>query len=336
MGNLCCSQRELSAKVDDPGGDGQLDPNSRDVQKAALSWERLLDERTDNGASSTNGYFSPQHVASSTLQDELMRLQSENAALKGQLGIDSPKRGLLGTNITDQKKESPVYVLPGGLLRPALDSASFPQTSESGHVEWRTTVMLRNLPNNYTREMVMTMLDAEAFAGQYDFLYLPIDFQSGASLGYAFVNCISADSAKCMWDVFLGYSGWMLPSKKKCIVSWSDPHQGLVANVDRYRNSPIMHPSVPDEHKPIVLMCGKRVPFLPPSKKLKAPRMRKVETDRRQPYPNGSAFDEPTELYYPALAHPLPDPQFDGSDSWPDQQYSFIGGSFRARAHSGF
>ena len=54
----------------------------------------------------------------------------------------------------------------------------------------RTTVMLRNMPNNYSRTMLLELLDAEGFAGQYDFLYLPMDFQSRASLGYAFINFV--------------------------------------------------------------------------------------------------------------------------------------------------
>ena len=45
------------------------------------------------------------------------------------------------------------------------------------------TVMLRNLPNNYSRAMLLELLDSEGFAGQYDFFYLPMDFKSRASLG---------------------------------------------------------------------------------------------------------------------------------------------------------
>merc|ERR1712232_62 len=52
----------------------------------------------------------------------------------------------------------------------------------------RTTVMLRNMPNNYSRKMFIEMLDHEGFTGHMDFLYLPMDFERRASLGYAFVN----------------------------------------------------------------------------------------------------------------------------------------------------
>ena len=40
-----------------------------------------------------------------------------------------------------------------------------------------TTVMLRNLPNDYTREMLLALLDTQGFANSYDFVYMPIDFK---------------------------------------------------------------------------------------------------------------------------------------------------------------
>eukprot|EP00971_Amphidinium_carterae_P042692 839208-Amphidinium_carterae.1 len=50
-----------------------------------------------------------------------------------------------------------------------------------------TTVMLRNIPNRYTRDMLVEKL-AERFPGAYDFVYLPIDFNSKCNVGYAFIN----------------------------------------------------------------------------------------------------------------------------------------------------
>lgn len=139
----------------------------------------------------------------------------------------------------------------------------------------KTTVMLRNLPNNYTRSMVLNLLNQEGFKGKFDFLYLPIDFRSKAGLGYAFVNLVEPSFVPSFWKAFDGYTKWVLPSSKVCQVSWSGPHQGQKAHVDRYRSSPIMHGSVPDEYKPIVLQHGERIPFPEATKKIRAPRHRK-------------------------------------------------------------
>jgi len=156
-------------------------------------------------------------------------------------------------------------------------SSSVPAVATAPPVpEAATTVMLRNLPNNYTRTMVCTMMDKEGFKGHYDFLYLPIDFRSKANLGYAFVNLVSEADVQTFWKVFDGYTRWVLPSAKVCSVSWSGPHQGQQAHVDRYKDSPIMHSSVPDEFKPVIFAAGtgERQQFPAPSKKLRAPRRR--------------------------------------------------------------
>lgn len=57
----------------------------------------------------------------------------------------------------------------------------------------------------------------------------------------------------------------------------SGPHQGREAHVERYRNSPVMHPSVPEPYKPIILQGGERIPFPAPTKMPKAPRNRKLQ-----------------------------------------------------------
>jgi hypothetical protein len=143
----------------------------------------------------------------------------------------------------------------------------------------RTTVMLRNLPNNYTRAMLMELLASEGFGGDFDFLYFPIDFRTKAALGYAFVNCVDPAAVQRFWRAFDGFSNWMLPSKKVCYVSWCEPNQGLQAHIERYRNSPVMHTSVPDEYKPVLLENGHRVPFPKSTKATRAPRVRDCRRD---------------------------------------------------------
>lgn len=140
--------------------------------------------------------------------------------------------------------------------------------------EW-TTVMMRNLPNNYSRDMLLELMDSRGFAGLYDFVYLPVDFSTRSGLGYAFVNLTDAATALLFWRVFESFCDWSIPSRKVCILTWSDPIQGLDANVERYRSSPVMCETVPDEFKPAIFSQGERVHFPAPLKKLRAPRLRK-------------------------------------------------------------
>jgi len=137
----------------------------------------------------------------------------------------------------------------------------------------RTTLMLRNIPNDYTRTMLTSLLNEEGFAGRYNFLYLPIDFHSGAGIGYAFVNLISNAEAERFLQHFSGFSAWSIPSRKVAEVAWSNPNQGLVVHIERYRNSTVMHPNVPDDYKPVLLQDGFRVPFPLPTRTIRSPQL---------------------------------------------------------------
>jgi len=145
---------------------------------------------------------------------------------------------------------------------------------EESDQEWRTTVMLRNMPNNYTRDMLLELVDSMGFSNCYDFAYLPVDFKSQAGLGYAFINFISSAEAMRCFDNFEGFSGWKVPSDKVCTVTWGSPYQGLEAHIERYQNSPVMHHSIPDEWKPVLVQQGERIAFPAPTKPIKTPKVR--------------------------------------------------------------
>ncbi|BFG41427.1 hypothetical protein CerSpe_277010 [Prunus speciosa] len=86
-----------------------------------------------------------------------------------------------------------------------------------------TTVMIRNIPNKYNRDLLMAFLDAHCaienkkheklgreggdnstLISAYDFLYLPIDFQTGFNKGYAFVNFTSREA---VWKFYKAAHG---------------------------------------------------------------------------------------------------------------------------------
>jgi len=145
-----------------------------------------------------------------------------------------------------------------------------------------TTVMMRNIPNNYTRTRLLDLLNSEGFLGAYDFLYLPMDFQTEVGLGYAFINLVNHNVATRFHDYFQGFSSWSLQSDKVCQMSWSDIHQGLQAHIDRYLNSPVMHDSVPDRFKPVLFTRGVSITFPKPTAIIRPPRLRKFPAKNKK------------------------------------------------------
>jgi len=178
--------------------------------------------------------------------------------------LPMPTRGLLN--------KLPIGAPQGNLNHAHHVAGNAPATDEF------TTIMLRNLPNLYTRDMLVDLLNNEGFAGKYTFVYLPIDFKTHAGLGYAFVDLISPYETDRMRQHFEGFSSWALRSEKVCSVSWSHPEQqGFAAHVDRYRNSPVMHNSVPESWKPALFSQGVHLTFPAPTKKLRNPHIRNLQ-----------------------------------------------------------
>lgn len=106
-----------------------------------------------------------------------------------------------------------------------------------------TTVMLRNIPNKYTREMLITQLNTD-FNGLYDFMYLPIDFKNKCNVGYGFINFRTPEVCERFIDSFHGVDvRQCLPglNSKKIVEVTPARVQGLSENVRRLRNSPVMN-----------------------------------------------------------------------------------------------
>jgi len=137
-----------------------------------------------------------------------------------------------------------------------------------------TTLMLRNIPNGYTRDMLIKLLDHEGLQGSYDLVFVAVDFHSLAGLGYGFVNFTSTQSAERAKEKLQGFDSWEVASQKVCEVAWGSTLQGLSAHVEHYRNSPVMHKSVPECYKPALFKGGVRQAFPGPTKQIRPPRVK--------------------------------------------------------------
>jgi hypothetical protein len=149
----------------------------------------------------------------------------------------------------------------------SLDAPGIPSQALTSNPK-ATTAMLRNLPCGFTRSALLEMLDNEGFTGLYDFVYVPIDFNRGLCKGYCFVNLTAAEHLQHLVEVFDGYSQWSDCSSMKICQATLSHTQGLRANIERYRNSPVMGDAVPDVFKPALFAGKQEIAFPQPTKTL--------------------------------------------------------------------
>lgn len=237
-----------------------------------LSW--------DNGLTLAQGpscFFAPSAIADATgaTSDTLTCAQLEAR-------VAELHQAAAHLKAVARQMEAAVHGSADGVRERGLPSSSSPAKKQSkqrcaapDQAQEPTTLMLRNIPNDYTRTMLLELLDEQGFAGQYDFVYLPIDFHRKYGFGYAFVNFVSYAQADLARLRLHGFNRWLIASQKICQVCWGEPLQGLPAHIERYRSSPVMHHDVPDEFKPIILQEGSRVPFPPPTRRVRAPRTKR-------------------------------------------------------------
>merc|ERR1712048_1120734 len=119
-------------------------------------------------------------------------------------------------------------------------------------------------------------------------IYVPMNFRNECGFGYAFICMESEEAAEEFHEYFEGFQGWSEASPKVCSVTWSDANQTLEEHIEQYRNSPIMHESVPDKYKPGLYKEGERIPFPAPTKQIKAPRKRKTVKDKNKTNSEGA------------------------------------------------
>jgi hypothetical protein len=175
---------------------------------------------------------------------------------------------------SDSKVQSRIAPPPGNLSAtpPGIFSAPPPGNFSFSPVmlqktQQRTTVVIRNVPSHLTRAELVNILDDAGFSERYDFVYLPTNFRCMTAFGYAIVNfCDPADAQAALEQFSRANLGG-----QDIITEWSKSQQGYDDLVCRYRNSPVMHSIVPDQHKPIILANGRLQSFPPPTEPLQPP-----------------------------------------------------------------
>ncbi|CAK0831077.1 unnamed protein product [Prorocentrum cordatum] len=84
-----------------------------------------------------------------------------------------------------------------------------------------TTALMRNLPSDLSRGMLIKEMKKKGFAGLYDFVHFPLDVRSKKCLGYAYVNLTNMEHMRRFTSVFHGFKGWPVSSSKGCSIAFS-------------------------------------------------------------------------------------------------------------------
>lgn len=140
-----------------------------------------------------------------------------------------------------------------------------------------TVIMVRNIPVDMSRAAFLEALDTEGFAHMYNFVYLPMDFLKGVRLGYAIVNF----SEPTVANAAVSNLSMVKIGGKRLDTSLSESNHCLSDLILRYRDSAVMHWSVPDEGKPIIFSEGHVVPFPQPTKFLEPPSVTKPKKNKK-------------------------------------------------------
>eukprot|EP00397_Hematodinium_sp_SG-2012_P018703 GEMP01019171.1.p1 GENE.GEMP01019171.1~~GEMP01019171.1.p1 ORF type:complete len:407 (+),score=65.49 GEMP01019171.1:1144-2364(+) len=126
-----------------------------------------------------------------------------------------------------------------------------------------TTIMLRNIPNRYTREMLLAEFHMNEVLESIDFFYLPIDLRFRRNVGYCFLNLVSCDAVHEFASIFDNAKLTQVPNSKSCLISRAKI-QGKDANIEQYRNSAVI--TMHEKFHPILFENGQRISFPPPTK----------------------------------------------------------------------
>ncbi|KAL6562701.1 hypothetical protein OROGR_003708 [Orobanche gracilis] len=127
----------------------------------------------------------------------------------------------------------------------------------------RTTVMIKNIPNKYSQNLLLNMLDSHCShcneqisdgdedhpLSSYDFVYLPIDFINKCNVGYGFVNMTTPQATLRLYKAFHHQHWEVFNSRKICEVTYARL-QGLEALREHFKNSKF--PNEAEEYMPVV------------------------------------------------------------------------------------
>jgi len=135
----------------------------------------------------------------------------------------------------------------------------------------RTSVMLRCIPKEYTRDDILDVIAHHGFINDINFMYLPANFKRPKDAGngnYCFLNFRFPEDAAEFKSVFTGLVLSDASPEEKCGVEWRNPIQGFASHFDRYQNSFRTRDPNLSYFRPTLMRNGVPVPFPEPWEKV--------------------------------------------------------------------
>jgi hypothetical protein len=119
--------------------------------------------------------------------------------------------------------------------------------------------MIRNIPNRYTQSELMTELKEAGFEDKFDFFYLPMDHDTHANFGYAFINFVDEQDVAPFTKKFNGLKLNRFTSNK-IIQIVPAQLQGFQANLQHYCKKAVCTDDNID-YRPLFFVDGKCLEF---------------------------------------------------------------------------
>eukprot|EP00397_Hematodinium_sp_SG-2012_P035098 GEMP01037718.1.p1 GENE.GEMP01037718.1~~GEMP01037718.1.p1 ORF type:complete len:376 (-),score=60.77 GEMP01037718.1:580-1707(-) len=137
--------------------------------------------------------------------------------------------------------QSPKISARGSASPPSVSSPTADRASHGLFTHPITTIMLRNIPNKYTKQALLEEFSVHGFSegDAVDFFYLPIDLTSAVNMGYAFINFVSVAQQEAFSTTFEGRCLARYNSKKILRV-FPASLQGVEANWKHYSRTMVM------------------------------------------------------------------------------------------------
>ena len=153
----------------------------------------------------------------------------------------------------EKENQSPGSLLKKGsenLMKFVIDVKSFWDNHD-----FRTTLMIKNIPNKYTQTMLLESINKN-HSYTFDFMYLPIDFKNKCNVGYAFINFIDCRYIPSFYKEFDCKKWEKFNSEKICALSYARI-QGRHNLEKHFQSSSIMA----QEHsmRPIILSISNNI-----------------------------------------------------------------------------